>query len=68
MTLSSIKSLPAAFELVFGFVSDNFSLCGCRQKLHMLLRWFLASISMAVLILSMNLNLGKEECIDAKGE
>jgi len=66
-TLSSIKSLPAAFKLIFGFVSDNYPICGYRRKSYMLLGWFVASLSMAVLIFTTNLGLDKEEFIDATG-
>ncbi|KAL3931193.1 MAG: hypothetical protein SGARI_004270, partial [Bacillariaceae sp.] len=61
MTLSSIRSLPASFKLIFGFISDNFPIIGYRRKSYMLLGWGLASLSMFGLMLRSNLSLGEEE-------
>ncbi|KAL3808953.1 hypothetical protein ACHAXA_011348 [Cyclostephanos tholiformis] len=49
-TISSLKSLPASFKLIFGFVSDNLPLCGYRRKSYMLLGWGMTSISMFALL------------------
>ena len=67
-TLSSIKSLPAAFKLIFGFVSDNFPILGYRRKSYMLFGWLLASLSMFILMGGSNLSLEEEEYIDSNGE
>lgn len=56
-TLSSIRSLPASFKLIFGFWSDNVSIGGYRRKPYMLLGWFVASASMLMLLLLTNLNI-----------
>jgi hypothetical protein len=61
MTLSSIRSLPASFKLIFGFVSDNFPMLGYRRKSYMLLGWGLAAVSMFVLMMRSNLQLVEEE-------
>eukprot|EP00545_Synedropsis_sp_CCMP1620_P001146 CAMPEP_0119019384 /NCGR_PEP_ID=MMETSP1176-20130426/21657_1 /TAXON_ID=265551 /ORGANISM="Synedropsis recta cf, Strain CCMP1620" /LENGTH=289 /DNA_ID=CAMNT_0006973563 /DNA_START=52 /DNA_END=918 /DNA_ORIENTATION=- len=50
LTISSIRSLPASFKLVFGFISDNVPLCGYRRKSYMFLGWTLASCSLLILI------------------
>lgn len=49
-TISSIKSLPASFKLIFGFISDNIPLCGYRRKSYMLLGWGITSLSMFTLV------------------
>ncbi|KAG7372278.1 folate/biopterin transporter [Nitzschia inconspicua] len=61
VTLSSIRSLPASFKLIFGFISDNFPIFGFRRKSFMLLGWGLAALSMSALILTTNLTLSEEE-------
>lgn len=50
VTVSSIRSLPASFKLVFGFISDNFPISGYRRKSYMLIGWVLASVSFMSLI------------------
>jgi uncharacterized membrane protein YagU involved in acid resistance len=50
VTVSSIRSLPASFKLIFGFISDNFPLSGYRRKSYMLIGWILASASFMTLI------------------
>jgi hypothetical protein len=55
-TLSSIRSLPASFKLVFGFLSDNVSIGGYRRKPYMLFGWILASLSLFMLIMFSNLD------------
>jgi len=49
-TISSLKSLPSTFKLVFGFISDNFPMMGYRRKSYMLLGWFVTSLSMLALL------------------
>ena len=39
ITLSSIRSLPATFKLLFGFLSDTVPVCGYRRKSYMLCGW-----------------------------
>jgi hypothetical protein len=56
-TISSIRSLPASFKLVFGFMSDNIPIAGYRRKPYMLMGWLLASLSLFSLILGSNLNI-----------
>ena len=55
-TLSSIRSLPASFKLVFGFVSDTVPIAGYRRKPYMLIGWLVASLSMLGLLLLTDLN------------
>ena len=49
-TISSLRSLPASFKLLFGFVSDNVPLCGYRRKSYMLVGWAITSLSMVALL------------------
>lgn len=56
-TISSIRSLPASFKLLFGFLSDNFPVYGYRRKPYMFLGWLFASFSVFLLIASSNLNI-----------
>jgi hypothetical protein len=56
VTVSSIRSLPASFKLIFGFVSDNFPLRGYRRKSYMLIGWLLSSLSFLILILFSDLS------------
>lgn len=44
-TLSAIATLPCAFKIVFGFVSDTLPIAGYRRKPYMLAGWFLTSVS-----------------------
>lgn len=55
-TVSSIRSLPASFKLVFGFLSDTVPVQGYRRKPYMFLGWFMASFSMLLLLLTTNLD------------
>lgn len=48
-TIASMATLPAAFKILYGFVSDNVLLCGYRRKSYMLLGWLLAFLIMAAL-------------------
>jgi hypothetical protein len=61
MTLSSIRSLPASFKLIFGFISDNFPIFGYRRKSYMIMGWGLTALSMCALIRKSNLTLSVEE-------
>jgi hypothetical protein len=54
-TLSSIRSLPSAFKLIFGFLSDNVPVQGYRRKPYMLVGWFVASFSMLMLLMTTNI-------------
>ena len=55
-TLSGIRSLPASFKLIFGFLSDNIPIAGYRRKPYMIMGWLLASASLFMLILFTNLD------------
>lgn len=55
-TISSLKSLPSTFKLPFGFLSDNFPLCGYRRKSYMLVGWVVTSLSMLYLIFNSDLD------------
>jgi len=55
-TVSSIRSLPASFKLLFGFWSDNMPIQGLRRKPYMLAGWLIASLSMLALLLGSNLH------------
>lgn len=54
-TLSSIRSLPASFKLLFGFISDTVPIAGYRRKPYMFGGWLLASMSMFALYWGSNL-------------
>lgn len=56
-SISAIRSLPASFKLVFGFMSDNLAILGYRRKPYMFIGWLLASLSLFVLLMSSNLNI-----------
>ena len=55
-TVSSIRSLPSSFKLLFGFLSDNVPLSGYRRKPYMLIGWGIAALSMASLLFFSNLH------------
>jgi len=55
-TISSIRSLPASFKLVFGFWSDNIPFLGFRRKSYMFLGWCMSSLSMLALLMYSNLD------------
>jgi MFS family permease len=59
-TLSSIRSLPASFKLLFGFWSDNVPLCGYRRKSYMLLGWAICSLSLVMLMLKSDLGMNQD--------
>ena len=56
-TVSSIRSLPASFKLIFGFISDNLPVQGYRRKPYMLLGWATASLSMLLLLMTTDLDI-----------
>jgi hypothetical protein len=66
-TLGSIRSLPASFKLIFGFISDNYPIVGYRRKSYMLIGWALAATSMSYLLIFSDLSLVEEEYLDASG-
>lgn len=66
-TLSSIRSLPASFKLIFGFISDNLPVCGYRRKSYMGVGWGLAAASMMALIFTTDLTLKEEEYLKDDG-
>jgi hypothetical protein len=60
-TLSSVVTLPATLKILFGFLSDNFSILGYRRKPYMLLGWTIASSIIMALVLSSNLSMSYTE-------
>lgn len=56
-TVSSIRSLPSSFKLLFGFLSDILPIAGYRRKPYMLLGWLIASLAMLSLAMGSNLNI-----------
>jgi len=60
VTLSSIRSLPASFKLVFGFWSDNVPLRGYRRKSYMMLGWLVCSLSLVILMLGSDLSIASD--------
>lgn len=54
-TISSIRSLPASFKLIFGFFSDNVPFLGYRRKAYMFIGWAMSSAAMFVLLSMSNL-------------
>lgn len=67
-TISSLKSLPATFKLVFGFWSDNFPLGGYRRKSYMLIGWAVTSLSMCMLLLFSDLSMKAAEMNNNQGD
>ena len=63
-TLSNIRSLPASFKLLFGFLSDNFPVFGYRRKSYMIVGWLLAAISMLNVLMTSNLTIDKQQVYD----
>jgi hypothetical protein len=55
-SLAMIVTIPAAFKLVFGFLSDNVPLYGYRRKSYMMLGWWGTSVSTAYLLWNFNLS------------
>lgn len=60
-TLSSIRSLPASFKLLFGFWSDNVPLGGYRRKSYMMIGWLVSSLSLLGLIMGSDLSDASEQ-------
>ena len=56
-SISAIRSLPASFKLVFGFMSDNLPVMGYRRKPYMFFGWFMASLSLVFLLANSNLSI-----------
>jgi len=56
-TVSAVRSLPATFKLLFGFLSDNLPMCGFRRKPYMFMGWLLSSLSMVSLLVFTNLDI-----------
>ena len=56
-SISAIRSLPASFKLIFGFLSDSIPLLGYRRKSYMLLGWSLCSASYFLLLFGSNLHM-----------
>ena len=68
-TISSLKSLPSTFKLVFGFMSDNVPLCGYRRKSYMLVGWGITSLSMCLLLVFSDLSMNAVNAMnDANAE
>ena len=65
-TISSLKSLPSTFKLVFGFISDNVPLFGYRRKSYMLLGWFITSLSMFLLLFFSDLSMDAVDLMNDK--
>jgi len=63
-SISAIRSLPASFKLIFGFLSDSKPLMGYRRKSYMMVGWMLCGGSYLLLFLGSNLNmqLGERGC------
>tara|TARA_B110000971_G_C19963384_1_gene479030 strand:+ start:613 stop:1359 length:747 start_codon:yes stop_codon:yes gene_type:complete len=51
VTVAALRSLPASFKLVYGFISDGHPLWGYRRKSYMVCGWTVAGISMVFLAL-----------------
>jgi hypothetical protein len=53
-TIKVLRSLPASFKIVFGFISDGFPVLGYRRKLYMAAGWALAALTSMYLALISN--------------
>lgn len=49
VTVGALQSLPGAFKVLFGFLSDTTPILGYRRKLYISLGWLLSAISMGAL-------------------
>lgn len=49
VTISSLRSLPSSFKILFGFISDAFPMFGYRRKTYMAFGWIMASVSVLFL-------------------
>ena len=56
-SISAIRSLPASFKLLFGFLSDSTPLFGYRRKSYMLVGWIVCSASYFSLLMFSNLSM-----------
>lgn len=56
-SISAIRSLPASFKLLFGFLSDSTPLFGYRRKSYMLVGWIVCSASYFSLLFFSNLGM-----------
>ena len=56
-SISAIRSLPASFKLIFGFLSDSTPLMGYRRKSYMMVGWVVCSASYFALMLGSNLSM-----------
>lgn len=50
-TVSALRSLPASFKLVYGFISDGRPLWGYKRKSYMFCGWCVAGVAMGMLLL-----------------
>lgn len=53
-TISGIRSLPACFKILFGFISDTSPILGYRRKPYMMIGWLLASFSILCILVFSN--------------
>lgn len=60
ISIASIRSLPASFKIIFGFLSDNFPIMGKRRKPYMLLGWLLSSCSILSLLFTADTSLYRQ--------
>lgn len=60
-TLSVIATLPCAFKIVYGFISDNYPWSGLRRKPYLLAGWTFASLSVLGLLHRSDLTLSYSE-------
>ena len=67
-TISSIRSLPASFKILFGFFSDNVPFMGYRRKSYMVIGWAMSSLSMVFLMMFSNLQRIQVNQLDANGD
>ncbi len=67
-TISTLKSLPASLKLIFGFISDNFPICGYRRKSYMFIGWAISAVAFGSLFLTSDLSLSEEEYVTETGE
>ena len=63
-TISSIRSLPASFKLMFGFLSDNFPIHGPKETIHVV-GWLLPVFVLSCCILGSNLHDSHRAMLDA---
>ncbi len=66
-SISALKSLPASLKLIFGFISDNFPICGYRRKSYMFIGWAISAAAFGCLLLTTDCSLSKEEHVTEGG-